>query len=237
MGSTRSWECFGYPCSNSFRFDIISRPLRRLRLTAGADKGGYYNERFLRGRIDLVASIQRCKVKGTGVRAKANPSEEPNLYLYPAVDRAAAKAVAEAVDVEMVTSSSEEKKVPASNKSDKKKKKMQQQLPPPPPPSMPFPGQILPLPTSMMTVPRDYDSVQDSLEFNAERLLEGEKQQQELGGAPARQYQSLLEQMAPSAPPAEREKSADINFDRLIDEMFRHDQSLDFADLLKLAAV
>ena len=56
------------------------------RLTVGLDKGSYYHERFLRSRPDLVGKIERVKVKGTGVRAKSNPDDEPNLYSYPAVD-------------------------------------------------------------------------------------------------------------------------------------------------------
>lgn len=50
------------------------------RLTRGADKGGYYHELFLRGKPALAHAIQRVKVKGTGVRAKANPNEEPNFW-------------------------------------------------------------------------------------------------------------------------------------------------------------
>ena len=53
------------------------------RLTAGQDKGAYYHELFLRNRADLLPRIQRVKVKGTGVRAKSNPKQEPDLYLYP----------------------------------------------------------------------------------------------------------------------------------------------------------
>ena len=56
------------------------------RLTVGLDKGSYYHELFLRSRPDLVTRIERVKVKGTGVRAKSNPEDEPNLYSYPAVD-------------------------------------------------------------------------------------------------------------------------------------------------------
>lgn len=50
------------------------------RLTKGADRGGYYNEFFLRGKEFLLSNIQRIKVKGTGVRAKSNPQNEPDLY-------------------------------------------------------------------------------------------------------------------------------------------------------------
>jgi hypothetical protein len=53
------------------------------RLTRGNDKGGYYNELFLRGKLFLVHRIQRVKVKGTGVRAKSNPAQEPNFWKMP----------------------------------------------------------------------------------------------------------------------------------------------------------
>jgi len=51
-----------------------------VRLTAGRDKSGYYHERFLRGRKDLLWTIPRAKVKGTKVRAKSNPADEPDLW-------------------------------------------------------------------------------------------------------------------------------------------------------------
>jgi HSF-type DNA-binding len=72
------------------------------RLTAGLDKGSYYHELFLRNRSDLVRQIHRVKVKGTGVRAKANPQDEPNLYMYPPVDALAISGAA----CEVVSSSS-----------------------------------------------------------------------------------------------------------------------------------
>lgn len=50
------------------------------RLTRGRDKGGYYHELFLRGRVFLSHNIQRVKVKGTGVRARSNPDQEPDLW-------------------------------------------------------------------------------------------------------------------------------------------------------------
>lgn len=55
------------------------------RLTRGKDKGGYYNEFFLRGRAHLLNKIQRIKVKGTGVRARSNPEQEPNFWNMPYV--------------------------------------------------------------------------------------------------------------------------------------------------------
>jgi hypothetical protein len=50
------------------------------RITRGPDKGGYYNELFLRNRPFLSHRIQRVKVKGTGIRARSNPEQEPNLW-------------------------------------------------------------------------------------------------------------------------------------------------------------
>jgi hypothetical protein len=50
------------------------------RLTRGRDRGGYYHELFLRNKVFLAHSIQRVKVKGTGVRARSNPDQEPDLW-------------------------------------------------------------------------------------------------------------------------------------------------------------
>ena len=50
------------------------------RLTRGRDKGGYYHELFLRQKVFLAHSIQRIKVKGTGVRARSNPDQEPDFW-------------------------------------------------------------------------------------------------------------------------------------------------------------
>jgi len=189
------------------------------RLTVGADKGGYYHELFLRNRVDLVATIQRVKVKGTGVRAKANPSDEPNLYSFQPVDKAASQAVADMAisnDVKVAAALIPEKKVP----------------------SLSPPNQMLPSP--MMMVTRDYDSVQESLEQNAERLIADQTSKPYYAVAP--KAQSLYEQVTSTGTPMElmaesKGSTADVSFDRLIDEMFRHDQSLDFSELLKLAAV
>jgi HSF-type DNA-binding len=84
---------------NYFKLSKIASFQRQLnlygfqRLTVGLDKGSYYHELFIRSRPDLVSRIERVKVKGTGVRAKANPDDEPNLYSYPAVDNVADVAV------------------------------------------------------------------------------------------------------------------------------------------------
>eukprot|EP00980_Cylindrotheca_fusiformis_P024154 scaffold11571_cov122-Cylindrotheca_fusiformis.AAC.17 len=53
------------------------------RLTRGRDRGGYYHEFFLRSKPFLASAIQRTKVKGTGVRARSNPEQEPNFYSMP----------------------------------------------------------------------------------------------------------------------------------------------------------
>lgn len=50
------------------------------RITKGPDKGGYYHELFLRGKPFLARRMQRKCIKGTGVRCRNNPQEEPNFY-------------------------------------------------------------------------------------------------------------------------------------------------------------
>jgi len=56
------------------------------RLTRGSDRGGYYHELFLRGKVFLSHNIQRVKVKGTGVRARSNPDQEPEFWQMPWVN-------------------------------------------------------------------------------------------------------------------------------------------------------
>jgi len=58
------------------------------RITKGYDKGGYYHELFLRNRMFMAHAIQRIKVKGTGVRARSNPAQEPDFWNMPWVDAA-----------------------------------------------------------------------------------------------------------------------------------------------------
>jgi hypothetical protein len=55
------------------------------RITKGRDRGGYYHELFLRGKVFLVQNIHRIKVKGTKIRARSNPEQEPNFYAMPYV--------------------------------------------------------------------------------------------------------------------------------------------------------
>jgi hypothetical protein len=68
---------------NQSKFASFQRQLNLygfIRLTKGADKGGYYHELFLRGKVSLAHKIQRLKVKGTGVRARSSPGTEPDFY-------------------------------------------------------------------------------------------------------------------------------------------------------------
>lgn len=55
------------------------------RITGGIDKGGYYHELFLRGKVSLAYDIHRMRVKGTGVRMPTNPDKEPNFYALPPI--------------------------------------------------------------------------------------------------------------------------------------------------------
>ena len=52
------------------------------RITQGMDKGCYYHDKFLRGEryLFLAHQMERVKVKGTGVKARANPDKEPHFW-------------------------------------------------------------------------------------------------------------------------------------------------------------
>ena len=50
------------------------------RLTSGRDRGGYYHELFLQNKSFLARDMQRVQVKGTGVRARSNPDQEPSFW-------------------------------------------------------------------------------------------------------------------------------------------------------------
>jgi len=63
------------------------------RLTAGPDKGGYYHELFLRGKVSLAYKLHRIRVKGTGVRLPTNPDNEPNFYALPPLTKDALPAI------------------------------------------------------------------------------------------------------------------------------------------------
>jgi hypothetical protein len=55
------------------------------RLTKGCDKGGYYHELFMRGKLFLANRIKRSKVKGTKIKAVTSPETEPDFYSMPSV--------------------------------------------------------------------------------------------------------------------------------------------------------
>ena len=60
------------------------------RLSMGPDRGGYYNERFLRGKALLARKICRTKVKGTQYKATSSPDSEPDFYTMPFVTESTA---------------------------------------------------------------------------------------------------------------------------------------------------
>lgn len=75
------------------------------RLTGGIDKGGYYHELFLKGKVTLAYDIQRMRVKGTGVRLPTNPDSEPNFYSFPPVSTDGKKMPALPLPMETTSSS------------------------------------------------------------------------------------------------------------------------------------
>jgi len=56
------------------------------RLTTGADKGGYYHERFLRGKPALCEDMLRIRIKGKGSKSARNPETEPDFYTMCPID-------------------------------------------------------------------------------------------------------------------------------------------------------
>lgn len=180
---------------------------------------------FLRGRKDLAASIQRVKVKGTGVRAKANPEDEPDFRNYPPLDTRAEGALEEAgITTEVVTSlddSAEFKPISSIDEQSQFRPKalMQETF-----------SLLDPLATrsglqhddiwSKSLPVRTLPSIENPSKF--------EKQDQEM----MQQATSLKSWL-----PDDSAASTDVSFDRLIEEMFRSDQTVDFSELLKLASV
>jgi HSF-type DNA-binding len=193
------------------------------RLTVGPDKNGYYNELFLRGRLDLARTIQRVKVKGTGVRAKSNPTDEPNLYELPAVDTVA--VVTAPLDLPS------DVPVPSTKYTSAPSRSQLNYISGENLPSFPSLPALLP---GIEITPRDLSLIdmmewepptkQDSISNNCSFVFSGDHPEPE------------QQQQHPHGNAFPKDKS-DVNFDRLIDEMFRHDQNLDFSDLLKLASV
>jgi hypothetical protein len=82
------------------------------RLTTGRDRGGYYHELFLRDRVFLSHSIQRVKVKGTGVRARSNPDQEPEFWSMPWLTASPSTPQLSSVWHELQSSSSQDEPLP-----------------------------------------------------------------------------------------------------------------------------
>lgn len=104
LASVISWQphgrCFVVHDQKRFASDVMVKYFRQTkfasfqrqlnlygfnRLTSGRDKGGYYNELFLRSKRFLCHRIQRIKIKGTGVRKASSPETEPQFYSMPPV--------------------------------------------------------------------------------------------------------------------------------------------------------
>lgn len=49
----------------------------------GRDKGSYYHEFFLRGKIFLAKRIQRFRINGEGIRRPNSAESEPTFYDFP----------------------------------------------------------------------------------------------------------------------------------------------------------
>jgi len=52
-------------------------------LSNGCDKGGYYHEKFLRGKSNLCKLIKRTPLKGSEHSSCANSQQEPKFYTMP----------------------------------------------------------------------------------------------------------------------------------------------------------
>jgi hypothetical protein len=51
-----------------------------MRITSGPDRSAYYHQYFLRGKPFLLSRMTRIKIKGTGIRARSNPKDEPDFW-------------------------------------------------------------------------------------------------------------------------------------------------------------
>jgi hypothetical protein len=168
----------------------------------------------------LATTIQRNKVKGTGVRPKSNPQAEPNLYCYPPVDSEAAqfqgfsKSIDTWVDYQIhrpevipdTSSYGDEQEDESSDTYDDLWK------PIPAFEKKPFPITEPPR-TSLMDM-----------------VLYG-------GRTPDLDESYPMTYSQPTHLVDDAPCSMEVNFDRLLDEMFCRDQTLDFKDLLKLATM
>ena len=278
-------KAFKQMLPNYFKLSKIASFQRQLnlygfqRLTAGLDKGSYYHELFLRNRRDLVAQIQRVKVKGTGVRAKANPEDEPNLYMYPAVDDLAVPAVCDVVP----STSMEDLKprsVPSLNsvvditsleRMDYTGMILEENVP-----RYTEVSDFYELPTSRLEIMKGLAhslssmnvlSCDDEISFSSNKLwkaatfkppnllrnvsssffdvarpsapmgcLENDLDQMDILPEEVRSFTNCKDAtMAVDSFLLGSDGNDQVSFDKLIDEMFSHNQDIDFSELVKLA--
>jgi hypothetical protein len=156
--------------------------------------------------------IHRNKVKGTGVRAKSNPNAEPNFYAYPAIDLKAWEVIEDA----------DGKREAAGV----------------------FPKTDLPF--SFYSLERSHTDagIHDDIwkpNSTYEKDLLATEQKSLVDVMMYHKAQDLDESYNSLKPNLrildETGSTSEVSFDALIDEMFCRDQTLDFQDLLKLAAL
>lgn len=63
------------------------------RISSGPDKGAYYHELFLRGKVALCSHMIRMRVKGTKIKSASCPENEPNFYTMPPLKKSSAADV------------------------------------------------------------------------------------------------------------------------------------------------
>jgi hypothetical protein len=230
-------------------------------LTAGLDKNGYYHELFLRDRLDLAARIPRCKVKGTGVRAKSNPEDEPNFWSMTWVPRGEQQEGA-------VAPSSSSSSSPSKKKKKKKKRTFKRSAsvvsdhasedehkmdvdPPVTVSSGSDPDDVVLFgwgkPFHLLDdVPSSADEEDNSRNASAAVVMKpvpvvsSPNIEATMSTIPIKK--ELPDKYAAKVPEIEDEEEGprqhhdEIDFDKLVDELFSHDQSLQFSELLRLAA-
>jgi hypothetical protein len=172
-------------------------------------------------------------VKGTGVRAKSNPADEPDFRLYPALDDTAKGAVIAGM---VAVTSQESATITPTNE--------EQHLYQP----MALPenfGVLDPLATRSglqhddiwnKSLPYlDLPSVKDGVR----NLSSSEDPPKRVMPTKQDTFDEEMEETyaLKNWVPEDSAAVTDVSFDRLIDEMFRHDQTVDFSELLKLASV
>lgn len=163
----------------------------------------------------MVTMIHRNKVKGTGVRPKSNPMAEPDLYSYPPVDSEAAlfQGCSNSFDTWMNCQMYPEV-IPDTNSYGEPQEAELSDM---------YDDRWKPIPDvekmSFPTIVEPPRSLMDMMMY---------------GGKTSDMNESchVIHPLVDDAP-----CSMDVNFDRLLDEMFCRDQTLDFKDLLKLATI